>query len=384
MSLFDKLQGLYRSDHFRLEDIHTEIVGQVLSNSPELTLDWLGGIGATKLREARIVIDPQKTFRKLDGHVCDSKPDITIWLFADGRKELIFIESKVPARVNQEQLQRYSEHLESLGRNEGFDKTSLVFITRIYETAEAPKVIDPQFKPVFLRERWFRFYHHLKAHVSKNGDGLAKELKLFMEENRMSLRNQFRSTDLVALENYLGAKALMKETLDAVHEEAARIMGYAHRPNDKDLLDVNQCCYVLRCGEWSPKDGNPTGLTILLGYWLPGDDPEGTVTVGINLYIPPSSPARKDAVAAFREWSLRHPGEWLDGNLDDETKHGVFTKTKPLCALMAGSDHIQAIKDYFLSLLKEVEMFRETYPNLWQKKDATDSGREPPEGATET
>ncbi len=382
MSLFDKLQGLYRSDHFRLEDIHTEIVAQVLSNSPELTLDWLGGIGATKLREARIVIDPQKTFRKLDGHVCDSKPDITIWLFSNGRKELIFIESKVPARVNREQLQRYSEHLESLRRNEEFDKTSLVFITRIYEAAEAPQFIDPQFKPVFLRERWFRFYHHLKAHVSKNGDGLAKELKLFMEEHRMSLRNQFRSTDLVALENYLGAKALMKETLDAVHEEAARIMGYAHRPNDKDL--EKDCRFTLCYGEWWPKNWNLTGLTILLGYWLPCDEPEGTVSVGIKLHIPPNSPGRQYAIAAFREWSLRHPGEWLDANLDDETKHGFFAKTKPLCALMDGSDHIQTIKDYFLNLLKEVEMFRETYPNLWTKKDAIGSVGEPPEGATET
>ena len=381
MSLFDKVQRLYRSDHFRLEDIHTEIVAQVLSNSPELTLDWLGSIGATKLRDARIAIEPQETFKALEGRRWDSKPDITIRLFADGGKELIFIESKVPARLNEDQLQRYSEQLESIGRNEGFDKTSLVFITRIYEAAEAPQFIDLQFKPAFLRERWFRFYHHLKAHVSKNGDGLAKELMLFMEEHRMSLRNQFRSTDLVALENYLGAKALMKETLDAVHEEAARIMGYARRPNDKVL--EKDCRFTLCYGEWWPKDWNPTGLTILLGYWLPCDEPEGTVTVGIHLYIPPNSPARKYAVAAFREWSLRHPGEWLDANLDDETEHGVLAKSKPLCALMAGSDHIQAIKDYFLSLLKEVEMFRETYPNLWPKTDATDSVAEPPEGATD-
>lgn len=374
MSLFDKLQGLYRSGHFRLEDIHTEIVAQVLSNSPELTLHWLADIGATNLRKARIALKPQETFKKLDGHFKDSKPDITIRLYADGRKELIFVESKVPARIDEDQLQRYSEQLESIKRNEGFDKTSLVFITRIYEAAEAPQVIDAQFQPVFLRERWFRFYRNLKAHVSKNGDGLAKELKLFMEENRMSLRNQFRSTDLVALENYLNAKGLMDETLNEVHGEAERILPYARRPDVKDLQ--KECRYTLSYGEWHPKEWNPTGLTILLGYWLPHDEPDGTVWLGINIYIPASSPSRKYAATAFREWSLRHPGEWVEENLDDETKMGVFTKTKPLHALMGGVDHVQAIKDHFCGLLKEVEMFCIAYPSLWPTKVVTESGGE--------
>ena len=81
---------------------------------------------------------------------------------------------------------------------------------------------------------------------------------------------------------------------------------------------------------------------------------------------------------------MLHPSEWLENDLDDETAMGVFTKTKPLHALMGAADHVQAIKDHFLNLLKEVEMFRETYPNLWPKKDATNSVGEPPEGATKT
>jgi hypothetical protein len=47
MSLFRQLQRLYRPDRFQLEDFHTEIVAQVLRNSPALTLAWLRGIEVT-------------------------------------------------------------------------------------------------------------------------------------------------------------------------------------------------------------------------------------------------------------------------------------------------------------------------------------------------
>jgi hypothetical protein len=57
----------------------------------------------------------------------------------------------------------------------------------------------------FKVTRWFGFYNKLKAYMKKNSDGLAEQLKLFMEENHMLLGNQFRSTDLVAMENYLSA-----------------------------------------------------------------------------------------------------------------------------------------------------------------------------------
>jgi hypothetical protein len=38
---------------------------------------------------------------------------------------------------------------------------------------------------------------------------------------------------------------------------------------------------------------------------------------------------------------------------------------------MAHSDHIKAIKDYFLKLLKEVETFKKFHPDLpWNAQDA--------------
>ena len=98
MSLFRQLQRLYRPDRFQLEDFHTEIVAQVLRNSPALTLAWLRGIGVTSLEKAHVHVGTQEEFEKLAGHSTDSRPDIAIRLVAGEKTELILIESKVPSK----------------------------------------------------------------------------------------------------------------------------------------------------------------------------------------------------------------------------------------------------------------------------------------------
>lgn len=95
MSLFRKLQRLYRPEKFQFEDFHTEIVAQVLKNSPALTLAWLRSIKATSLDEAdHIKVSTQETFQPLAHHPTASRPDITIRLSVDTKAELIVIESK--------------------------------------------------------------------------------------------------------------------------------------------------------------------------------------------------------------------------------------------------------------------------------------------------
>ena len=211
MSLFSDLRRLYRTDRFLIEDPHTEIVAQVLRNSDALTIAWLRSLTVTSLENPQIEIATQERFEILTGHSSASRPDITIRLQAEDTTELIFIESKLPSIQGEDQLQRYADHLVSEQTKHGFSKASLVFITRDYEAAEKPVVATALVQPGFVHTRWFEFYRHLKVHL--NGDGWT-ELKLFMEENRMSLGNQFRSTDLVALESVASAKALMDETLD--------------------------------------------------------------------------------------------------------------------------------------------------------------------------
>ena len=364
MSLFSQLRRLYRPDRFMVEDFHTEIVAQVLRNSPALTMAWLRRIGVTTLGQVdHIYVATQETFEKLAWHSTNSRPDIVIRLVARGKTELIFIESKLPSTQGYNQLQRYGEHLEAAKQSKSLEKTSLVFITRDYEAAPDALMADPRFKLA----RWFEFYQILKAHV--NGDGLAKELKLFMEENRMSLGNQFRSTDLVALENFLSAKALMDETLQGeVSREASRILGgiinLKKAPNQ--LRDEDR--YIISSVNWND-------FPCLIGYWLPHENPDEPVWVGITIYSNPSSAARKDVIDAFRGCLAKVGSEWSADKLDDESAWSCIYKGKALQTLIGGSDHVRTIKDHLLALLKEVEGFRNTYSNLpWGVSDATSGG----------
>jgi hypothetical protein len=52
MSLFSKLQRLISDGKTRSEDFHTEIVAQVLKNSPELTVKWLVSLDLTQPEDA--------------------------------------------------------------------------------------------------------------------------------------------------------------------------------------------------------------------------------------------------------------------------------------------------------------------------------------------
>src|SRR5476651_1872167 len=99
MSLFTQLEKLHRQDRFQQEDFHTEIVAQVLRNCPELTLEWLQGIGATTTHDPDFIdISTQEEFARLADHPTDSRPDIAIRLVEGGQTELILIESKLGSK----------------------------------------------------------------------------------------------------------------------------------------------------------------------------------------------------------------------------------------------------------------------------------------------
>jgi hypothetical protein len=353
MSLFSNLQRLYRPDRFLIEDFHTEIVAQVLRNSPTLTLQWLNRIGATTLQTTDIIdIRTQEEFLALPGHSAASRPDITIRLKRNDLSELIFIESKLPSTQGYDQLKRYAEQLEFNRRSKALSNAFLVFVTKDYESAAVELLSDSRFRLT----RWYEFYHCMKVHV--NGDGLATELKLFMEENHMSIGNQFRSVDLVALENFFGAKSLMDETLEGVvSDEMLRVFGnvYAAKKGMTYFRDHRR--YVVSNGNW-------TDLECHIGYWLPHGNPDDPVQIGVLLYSKPGSPARRQVIEAFRGWMKDGRDGWLSDALDEEWAWSSIRKWKPLQSLMSGNDHVQTVKEYFLSLLKEVDSFPTNFSEL--------------------
>jgi hypothetical protein len=354
MSLFQQLRRLYRKDKFQLEDFHTEIVAQVLRNSPNVTSAWLQASGASSLGTAdSIKISTQEEFPALDGHATASRPDVAIRIARGELAEMVLIESKVAAKEGPEQLQRYVDHL---GAKKNVDRTALVFITRDFEPIRGLKGLGPNI--IFKQMRWFQFYEFWKAHV--NGDGLAAELMLFMKENKMSIRNQFSSIDTVALENFLGAKALMDETMwgevAASFQAAYGKVSAASRAMSELAKHRRYIMYEMIGKHWD--------LECLLGYWLPDGAPGESVLVGFMFVTSPKSPIRKKVVAALKELARNNDGRWVASGLEDDTEWGTVTRSAPLQSFYAQSDQVVAIKRFFREVLEEGVKFKQAHPEL--------------------
>ncbi len=346
MSLFDQLRRLYRKDKFEMEDFHTEIVAQVLRNSHGLTMAWLNGIKATSLSEPDCVtVVTQEKFAKLAGHATDSRPDIAIKVTKGAVVELILVESKVDAKQGPEQLQRYTEHLAA---KTGFDHTTLVFVTREFELPHSLSKLPPNVE--FRQTRWFEFYNFLKAYV--NSDGLARELKLFMEKNRMSLRNQFTAIDSLALGNFRAAKSLMDETLWSEVNNEFKALGAVSSQKKAITSLANWGLYVM-----SASFGN-ADLYCHLGYYLPDEDPTEFPWVGVWLKCNPKSAIRSKVLSGFREFHLKTGNGWEAESLDDDKAWSAIKKVRHLQTFLAEPDHVRAIKEYFLSLLADVKRFQ--------------------------
>lgn len=355
MGLFTELQRLRRKNRFQQEDFHTEIVAQVLRNSWSLTVEWLRAIGATTMHQPSFVdIATQEEFVRLTDHPTDSRPDIAIRLVEGDKTELILIESKLGSHQGPNQLQRYVDHLTA----KQLEGTALVFITRDYENPGEMIRRDSRLKLA----RWFEFYRHLCAHV--DGDGLAKELKLFMEENQMSLGNQFRPVDLVALENFLGVRALMDETLQGeVAMEATKILGSmgSIKGSMKQLRDNERYTIQANFGPWD--------FLCLIGYWFPNRNPDEPVWVGIVLTSNPKSQIRKPVIEAFKTL-MKGDKSWTADGLDDEKAWAEISNGKPLHSFLGEEDQVNAIKKHFVALLQKVKAFKKGNPRLpWSSRE---------------
>jgi hypothetical protein len=341
----------------------TEVVAAVLRNAPELALEWLRAIGATELHVADAVeVSTQVRYAQLAGHEADSRVDLVIRLSGGGRREVIFVESKVGSGQGYQQLQRYAELLAVECARAPGAQGCLVFVTRDFEPCKKPAV--PEFAFRFRATRWFEVYRMLKAR--RNGDGLEKQLLLFMKENHMSNGNTFRSVDLVALENFLSAKALMDQTLEELPEQAAKLRGIMSSQT-KAMGELRKWSRYVRFIDYK-------SIFLMVGYWLPSEDPDEPVWAGVAMQSNPGGPARNEVIAAFKGWIAKEtPGREGD-ELDVSSSWSAIHKGVSLNTLLSTKDDVAALKAHFDALLDEVESFQRAYPTLpW-------AGVEPGEG----
>jgi len=298
-----------------------------------------------------VSVTTQERFVALEENQPGSRVDMVIRLSGNDQRQIVFIESKIDSTENPGQLPKYAKVIE---KQESFDCSEIIYITRDFEIP----------RPDVITTRWFQFYNHLRAHT--NSDGLEEQLKLFMEENKMTVRNQFTALDSLALGNFRAAKALMDETLwSGVNKKFEKILG--------KVSSAAQCVsqlhkyggYVMYVGIGSGYD-----FECVLGYFLPNGDPSEPPWIGVELNSNPKSRIRKNVVTAFRDFRKNNAG-WYDSDFDNEREWPSIWKGTLLTTFMGESDHLKAIRDYFSTLLDDVMRFRSANPKLpWSTRSA--------------
>jgi len=358
--LFSQLEKLCQDGRYQREDFLTEIVAKVLQNSKVLTLSWLRFLKATELSDVSVHnVRTQIRLSQLDWHDSGSRPDFEITL--GDNEELIYVESKVGSVQGEDQLQRYADHLLEEKKRKGYKRISLIFITHNYEEASVENAQAESL--AFRRTRWFEFYNILATHLKTNSDGLAKELKLFMEENHMSLGNQFRSVDLIAMENFHNAKALMDEILLGEVPKKQYEIFHDLTFTAKSILDQlnNHHRYVIYSD--MSFDGEPEVFGCVTGFWFPQRNPDQPIWVGVELYSRPNTKCRKAVNSSFQNWIINNP-QWKGACLDNPAEWSSIRKGELIHTFLSRENHINAIKTYISDVFDEVKEFKKLYPNL--------------------
>jgi hypothetical protein len=361
MSLFSKLQRLISDGKTRSEDFHTEIVAQVLQNSPELTVKWLATLDLTKPEEAdAIFVATQEEYDPLETHDRGSRPDISIRLEKHGLIELVFLESKVGSEEGDNQLEHYADQLTV---KSGLERRSLVYVTRDFEPKQPPKNSNIQFRQL----RWYDFYRFLKNEPQTSD--LVKELITFMEENNMSQSNQFSTIDILALSNFQKARKIMDTTMwEDVLVKFKRVCGGDSSPKKGMIQFRDNDRYVMIVGH-----GEGWQFEILLGYWMGCESLTDYPKIGVQIYVSPKAKSRNQIVSAMRDFEKIKNGAWTSSDLANDHEWGSIYQKKGIQDFLAEDDQVKKIIEYFSRLLDDVAEFRKQYPKLPWTAQQTDN-----------
>jgi hypothetical protein len=263
----------------------------------------------------------------------------------------------VGSKEGPDQLARYAELL-ATNYSSGDRHKILLYITRTFDPKAQAEILKkvPSGTVRFKQTRWYNFYQFLQ---SQPQNIFIDETIAFMQENGMSQDNQFTPVDVLALANFSKALGLMDATLEAeVGAEFEKIIGVPRKSGRAHVW------FLLK--EW-----RLYGLTAyfdpdwwcLLGYRL---NVVNSVTdypdLGIVLQIQKKSGYEPEIISAMREIEKRT--EWHSYNLDKPDEWPFVARTRSLRSFLSEEDHITAIKDYFLALLKELDEIKRAYPHL--------------------
>jgi len=369
--LFSRLLNL-NTGNIPLEDFFTELVAYLFSTNKGILYAWLEHL---KLLDASVYSDAyvatQKTFERLEHHDVDSRPDIVIELIDGDNRDIIFIESKVGSIESEGQLKRYAEVLNALP---GFRNKFLVYVTRDFEPKVKADIFwcIPDSNVQFKQFRWHQFYQFLK---SQAGEMLVEEIIKFMQEYRMAHNNQFSSIDVIALANFTKSLKLMEETMwGEVSTQFKKTLGGIRN-------QATAMTQVQLHGRYIMSAPMPEKWWCGLGFILKTSNLTDYPTVRLVLQVDPTSPRRPEIIKAMK--SICDQNGWKEYGLNNAKAWSSIVREKSLQDFLSEEDHISAIRDFFLEVLKELETIKSQYSHLpWGA--IKDSGKAPDDSLSAT
>ncbi len=357
MALFGRLLNL-STGSVLLENFFTEIIAYLLSTEKEILYNWLKylDLNLTTNYSASELIT-QASFKPLSSspynHSVGSRPDLVIKLVdAAGNRDIIFIESKIGATENPDQLKNYVEILHELPR---FDRKFLLYITRDFDPKDEKDIFKniPESTVIFKQIRWYEFHQFLQ---SQNDTTIVREVTTFMEKYQM-VYNQFSEIDLTVLANINRSLTLMEETMwGEVSQKFEQILGKVtgKRIALVELKKNNR--YIMFA---YTKDKCWFDLGFRLKTFNVTEYPTICLTVALHY-----SPDNKSAVIRIMDNVCIDYDNWKVDPLNPSHPWVAISREKSLQDFLAEEDSVGAIKKFFLDAIIEAKKIKSSYLEL--------------------
>lgn len=362
-SLFNRLQR-YRSTEKRDqdEDFFTEVVRGLFEHRPELLRAWFRHLKIGISDEAEFIVDTQ---RPEPGQTDKDKPR-RIDLFVnitepDGRRTVVFVESKLGAREGKDQLSDYAGILAR--SHSGADRRVLVYVTKHFDDKTESEVLDG-FDPddvEFKLARWHDFYRLIasKSKSEEKTDYFVDNVLRFMEENGMDTANQFGPDELIAFRAIEGALNIMREVqLDS----AARFDLVVKKNRQLSAkFDLKHARFV---HEYPARH-----LHVMLGFFLgrDGDYP----TLGLMLQVSGRKSVNESgALSVLRAWRKRDL--WESDKLETNPTWPGIVRERSLRTFLHEKNQVEKMQDYCDKLLDELKIFRDANADWFTPSDTVD------------
>lgn len=357
MSIFKNLLDL-NPNKIPLEDFFTEIFTYLIKSDGNLLSKWLSHFAISDLKFNEYCISTQESFAALDTHLSGSRPDILMELSNYLDNEIIFVECKIGSEEGKHQLQKYAEHLDEIKH---VSKRTLVYITRDFDSKNQGDIFENCRNTnnlAFVQLRWYQIYQFLLDHNEFANNLLVTEALEFMEENGLSGSNRFTSIDILAITNFPRVRRMMEETMSRqVAERFESIAGGSKPRHSTALNQLREQERYVYFQEQADK------FEIILGYSMNnlkvGSYPEVSLTVSVS----PNAFERNEIMKIMREL-VSKSNKWGSFNLNKTNNWAGIFQSKSLDCFLNQEDHIEAIQNYFLSLLTELESIKEEYKHL--------------------